>query len=72
VRAANTGISAAFDARGHELARLGVQQTGTLAVALPGALPVTPFALFGLWVPAISAAVALGAGLVARRFTAPG
>ena len=28
MRAANTGISAAFDARGHELARLGMQQTG--------------------------------------------
>jgi apolipoprotein N-acyltransferase len=72
VRAANTGISAAFDARGHELARLGMQQTGTLAVALPAALPATFFALFGLWVPAISAAVALGLGLVARRFTASG
>ncbi len=37
LRAANTGISAAFDARGRELGRLDMQQTGTLAVALPGA-----------------------------------
>jgi apolipoprotein N-acyltransferase len=72
VRAANTGISAAFDARGHELARLGMQQAGALAVSLPGALPATFFALFGLWVPAISATVALGVGLVARRITASG
>ena len=36
LRAANTGISAAFDARGHELGRIGMQATGTLAVALPG------------------------------------
>ncbi len=67
VRAANTGISAAFDARGHELARLGMQQTGTQAVTLPGALPATLFARFGLWVPGLLAAAALGAGLMAGR-----
>jgi len=72
LRAANTGISAAFDARGHELGRLGMQATGTLAVALPGALPATLFARCGLWLPGISAAVALGAGLMARRFAAIG
>jgi apolipoprotein N-acyltransferase len=72
MRAANTGISAAFDARGHELGRLGMQQTGTLAVTLPGALPATLFARFGLWVPAMSVTVALGVGLMARRFALPG
>ena len=72
LRAANTGISAAFDARGHELGRIGMQATGTLAVALPGELPPTLFARFGLWLPAISSSVALGAGLMARRIAAHG
>jgi apolipoprotein N-acyltransferase len=72
LRAANTGISAAFDARGHELGRVGMQETGTLAVRLPGSLPPTPFARYGLWVPGIAASVALGLGLVARRFAASG
>jgi apolipoprotein N-acyltransferase len=72
VRAANTGISAAFDARGHEIARLGMQQTGTIAVALPAPLPETAFARFGLWLPGLASLVALGAGLVAGRFAAPG
>lgn len=72
MRAANTGISAAFDARGHELGRLGMQQTDTLAVTLPGALPATLFARFGLWIPAMSVTVALGVGLMARRFALPG
>lgn len=72
VRAANTGISAAFDARGHEIGRIGMQTAGTLVVTLPGALPKTLFARFGLWLPAISGSVALGAGLMARRVTASG
>src|SRR6185312_9029447 len=42
-RAANTGISAAFDARGHEIARLGMQKTGFLPVNLPGPLEPTLF-----------------------------
>jgi apolipoprotein N-acyltransferase len=72
LRAANTGISAAFDARGHELARLEMQHTGTLAVALPGALPATLFAVWGLWLPVIVASVALGFGLIGARNTAYG
>jgi apolipoprotein N-acyltransferase len=72
LRAANTGISAAFDARGHELGRIGMQTTGTLAIALPGALPETFFGRFGLWLPAISGLVALGVGLMARRVAASG
>ena len=47
LRAANTGISAAFDARGHELGRIDMQTTGTLAVTLPGALPAN--AIRPLW-----------------------
>jgi apolipoprotein N-acyltransferase len=72
LRAANTGISAAFDAHGHELARIGMQTAGTLAVALPGALPATLFARFGLWLPAIAGLVALGAGLMARHIAPSG
>ena len=72
LRAANTGISAAFDAHGHELGRIDLQTTGTLTVALPGPLPETLFARIGLWLPAISGSVALGAGLVARRVAASG
>ncbi len=72
VRAANTGISAAFDSRGHELGRIGMQRSGTLEVALPGKLPPTPYAMFGLWLPFGAGLVALGLGLMARRVAAPG
>jgi apolipoprotein N-acyltransferase len=72
MRAANTGITAAFDARGHELGRIGMQTTGTLVVALPPALPATLFARLGLWLPLITSSVALGVGLMARRNTAQG
>ena len=72
LRAANTGISAAFDAHGHEIDRVEMQTTGTLVVGLPGALPRTLFARFGLWLPAISGLVALGFGVMARRVAAHG
>ncbi len=67
MRAANTGITAAFDPRGHELARLGMTQTGILVVDLPPALPPTLFARLGLLLPALIGVVALSLGL-----TAPG
>ena len=66
MRAANTGISAAFDARGHEIGRIGMQVTGTMEVNLPSPLPETPFGRYGLWIPAIASSVALGLGLMAR------
>ncbi len=72
LRAANTGISAAFDARGRELGRLNMQQIGTLTVALPGPLAGTLFARFGLLLPGLAAAVALGTGLLAGRIAASG
>ena len=50
-RAANTGITAVFDARGHEVARIGLDREGVLVRPLPGALPPTPFARFGLLIP---------------------
>jgi apolipoprotein N-acyltransferase len=67
LRAANTGISAAFDAYGHELGRIGMQTSGALSVELPGALPATPYARFGLWVPTVAASIALGIGLASQR-----
>lgn len=69
MRAANTGITAAFDARGHELGRIGMRQTGTLIVSLPGAMARTLFARFGLWLPGIAGSVALALGLAIRRNT---
>jgi len=72
LRAANTGISAAFDARGHELTQLSMRRTGTRVVALPAPLPTTTYARFGLALPGLAASVALGFGLMIRRVTAYG
>ncbi len=63
IRAANTGISAGFDAYGRELARLGLARQGVLRVAMPGALAPTPFARFGLICPSVLALAACLAGL---------
>jgi apolipoprotein N-acyltransferase len=67
VRAANTGISAAFDAYGREQARLGINRAGTIVIALPGALAAPPFARFGLAIPASLAVLALLAGFALPR-----
>ncbi len=67
MRAANTGISAGFDGYGRELGRLGMNTTGTLAIALPGALAATPFARFGLLIPGLLAGVAVSCGLFISR-----
>jgi apolipoprotein N-acyltransferase len=67
LRAANTGITAAFDAKGHELARLERATAGTLVVALPPALPATPFARFGLLIPLLFAGGVLALGLSTGR-----
>ncbi len=63
MRAANTGISAGFDAKGHELGRLAMQTTGVLALHLPAPEPITLYARFGLLLPASVAATALFIGL---------
>ncbi len=72
MRAANTGISAAFDPRGHELARLGMNRAGELVVDLPAALSPTWFARLGLCIPALIGVMGLGFGLIARRDVAFG
>ncbi len=50
-RAAQTGISAVFDSRGRQVARMGLAETGVVVAPLPRAGPATPFALLGLLVP---------------------
>lgn len=50
-RAANTGISIAYDGFGHELGRLGWNKTNSLVVALPAALPAPLFAQYGKAIP---------------------
>ena len=47
VRAANNGVSAAFDAYGRVLGRLDLNVRGTLDVPVAAALPPTPYARFG-------------------------
>lgn len=67
MRAANTGISAGFDAYGRELGRLTIGVSGTLVLPLPGPLPATPFARFGLLIPGILAGLAFILGVATRR-----
>jgi apolipoprotein N-acyltransferase len=64
MRAANTGISAGFDARGHELGQLAMQTTGILAVHLPAPLMLPLYARVGLLLPGGVAGLALGIGLL--------
>jgi apolipoprotein N-acyltransferase len=66
VRAANTGISAVFDARGHEVARLALNQTGILSVVLPPAIVSTLYARLGLTLPLALGVIAVAVGLVTR------
>jgi apolipoprotein N-acyltransferase len=64
LRAANTGITVAFDARGHELTRIGMEETGFRIVTLPGPLPTTAFARFGLLGPGLLAGFLLISGIL--------
>ncbi len=61
VRAANTGITAAFDSHGGEIARLPRGEPGVVEVVLPGRLPPTLYARFGLLVPLLLASLVLAA-----------
>ncbi len=66
-RDANSGISAMIDSFGHVTALLPLGGQGVLVAPLPGALPPTPYARFGLLCPALLAAIFIGAGLVLGR-----
>jgi apolipoprotein N-acyltransferase len=72
-RAAQTGISALFDAWGRRIVALPLGEGGAVAAPLPGALPPTPFARAGLALPFALALATLLAGLllawVRRRAT---
>jgi apolipoprotein N-acyltransferase len=72
-RAANTGISALFDASGRQVERLGMERQGILVAPLPGALGPTMFSRLGLWAPTLLALVTVLAGLAValRRRAAP-
>jgi apolipoprotein N-acyltransferase len=67
VRAAQTGVSAVFDAHGRRLALLPLGTTGTLDADLPSALPPTPFSRFGLLIPMMLSGLCLLASLVGSR-----
>jgi apolipoprotein N-acyltransferase len=67
LRAANTGISAAFDAKGHELGRLSPQTTGILPVRLPAAISVPLYSRVGLLLPGGVAFVFTMIGLIGKQ-----
>ncbi len=69
-RAAQTGISAVFDARGREVERMGLAATGVVLAPLPAAGSPTPFAILGLWMPVMLLVGVGGAsGILSRRRT---
>ncbi|WP_158743754.1 apolipoprotein N-acyltransferase [Acidisphaera sp. L21] len=69
VRAANTGITAAFDASGRELGRLQPRVAGQMVINLPGQRGRTPFSRLGLGIPLLLAlgACSSGLGFVKKR-----
>ncbi|CTQ33869.1 apolipoprotein N-acyltransferase [Jannaschia rubra] len=69
-RAANTGVSAAIDARGRVLSFLPLGEAGHLDAALPPALPVTPYVITGDWA-VLALLLALAAGLFMRGRSNP-
>ncbi len=70
MRAALTGISAGFDARGRELGRLGVGVEGALSLRLPGKRPPTSFSRWGLVVPGLLASMVVLVTFTRSRHTA--
>ncbi|MBR0673616.1 apolipoprotein N-acyltransferase [Neoroseomonas soli] len=61
-RAAQTGVSAVFDARGREVARTGLGETGVLMAPLPAAREPTPFSRFGITIAGFLAIVVFASG----------
>jgi apolipoprotein N-acyltransferase len=71
LRAANTGISAGFDSKGHELGRLDSDTTGVLRLRLPGMLPVPLYARIGLLLPGGVSLACTMIGLFAKSTKPP-
>ncbi len=69
VRAANTGVTAVYDARGRVVAALPFGTEGALDVALPGALPATPYARLGEVPLLLLLAGLLGLAIFRRRYS---
>ena len=67
VRDANSGITAIFDGFGHVTGLLPLGGQGVLIGALPGALPATFYARFGLAVPLVLAVLCIVAGYLFSR-----
>ena len=63
MRAANTGITAAFDAWGRNLGQLTPRTAAEIVVALPGERGPTPFSRLGLGIPLLLSLGACGLGL---------
>ncbi len=76
--AALTGVSAAYDARGRQLAWLPAADTGTSVVHVTTTTGATPYVRFGAWLPVLCAGalpvLALTGALVrrSRRRSVPG
>ena len=64
MRAANTGISAGYDASGRELGRLTVGEAGVLVLDLPGRRAATPFSRYGLFISTLLACSVFIAGFI--------
>lgn len=70
VRVTPTGISGVISAKGAVAASLPANEAGHLLAPVPGALPATPFARWGLWLPfTLGAGLLAGAALLGRRKT---
>jgi apolipoprotein N-acyltransferase len=67
VRAANTGVSAVFDARGRVVASLGLNRMGVIAAPLPAARAPTPYARAGVWLPVGLSILLLGVATALGR-----
>jgi apolipoprotein N-acyltransferase len=67
VRVTPTGISGVIDARGGLGVTLPTGEAAHAFIALPAALPATPFARLGLAAPGLFAFGLIGAGVWARR-----
>lgn len=67
VRAANTGVSAMIDARGRITGQIALNETGSLDVALPPALPVTLYARWGDWPVVVLLLVVSLIGIATRK-----